>query len=274
MGAGHGVVVSLGPVSAPPSSQESLLTALEFERGTLTLVVDEVRAIEQGWLVRSPALSQVWLFNNLRIDTDITYEEAVELCRRHLPEADFDQLFVLRDEVGDRLAGAFRDQGWQVDVDVHSVLRRDPDRLVPTDAVVDAGEEEALDLMERWLKEDETLNLTELALAQLREGNRLTWRARGATRLGVRDHLGRLTAITLLFSDGQVAQVEDVYVIPEARGQGHARALVTRAIELALEGGHEVTFIVADDNDWPKQLYRKLGFEPVGRTWLFHRERR
>jgi predicted GNAT family acetyltransferase len=66
-----------------------------------------------------------------------------------------------------------------------------------------------------------------------------------------------------------VAQVEDVYVIPEARGRGYARALVTRAAALACED-HDLSFIVADDNDWPKQLYAKLGFEPVGRTWLLH----
>ena len=28
---------------------------------------------------------------------------------------------------------------------------------------------------------------------------------------------------------------------------------------------------MADDNDWPKQLYARLGFEPVGRAWVFHR---
>ena len=51
-----------------------------------------------------------------------------------------------------------------------------------------------------------------------------------------------------------------------------ARALVTRAVSLAREAGHELTFIVADDNDWPKQLYARIGFEPVGYAWLFHRE--
>jgi hypothetical protein len=33
----------------------------------------------------------------------------------------------------------------------------------------------------------------------------------------------------------------------------------------------ELLFIVADDNDWPKDLYARLGFEPVGRTRAFHR---
>jgi ribosomal protein S18 acetylase RimI-like enzyme len=103
------------------------------------------------------------------------------------------------------------------------------------------------------------------------DANRLTWRGRNARRLGIRGPDGGLAAISMLFSDGRTAQVEDVYAIPEVRGRGYGRALVTRAIELANQGGHELTFIVADDNGWPKQLYRKLGFEPAGRSWVFHR---
>jgi len=37
---------------------------------------------------------------------------------------------------------------------------------------------------------------------------------------------------------------------------------------------HDLTFLVADAHDWPKDLYRKLGFEPVGSTWAFTRRAR
>jgi GNAT superfamily N-acetyltransferase len=59
--------------------------------------------------------------------------------------------------------------------------------------------------------------------------------------------------------------------VPEARGRGYARALVCRAEELARATGHDLIFIVADDRDWPKLLYRRLGFAQVGRIWQFHR---
>jgi ribosomal protein S18 acetylase RimI-like enzyme len=237
------------------------------------MVVDEVRRIDHGWVVRASSFPEVWVFNNVRIDSEVNYAQAVALCRSHLPGVSYDQLLIEDHRLAERLADDFRADGWRIDVDVHSVLRRGPDRSAATDAVVDAEEEEALDLMERWFREDESLHLGDPGLRQLRTGNRLTWRARNARRLGVRGPAGRLVAITILYSDGRVAQVEDVYVIPEARGRGYGRALVTRAIELAREGDHELTFIVADDNDWPKQLYRKLGFEPVGQTWLAHRDR-
>jgi hypothetical protein len=48
--------------------------------------------------------------------------------------------------------------------------------------------------------------------------------------------------------------------------------MVSAAAVAARRAGHRLTFIVADDNDWPKQLYAKLGFGPVGRTWLLHRD--
>ena len=28
-------------------------------------------------------------------------------------------------------------------------------------------------------------------------------------------------------------------------------------------------FLIADDADWPKELYAKLGFDPIGRFWQF-----
>jgi hypothetical protein len=31
---------------------------------------------------------------------------------------------------------------------------------------------------------------------------------------------------------------------------------------------------VADDNDWPKTLYQKIGFQPVGRCKTFHLDMR
>jgi ribosomal protein S18 acetylase RimI-like enzyme len=66
-----------------------------------------------------------------------------------------------------------------------------------------------------------------------------------------------------------VAQVENVMTFPAFRGRGVASAGVTRALEVAYEDSAEMAFIVADNNDWPKELYARLGFEPVGHMWEF-----
>jgi GNAT superfamily N-acetyltransferase len=68
-----------------------------------------------------------------------------------------------------------------------------------------------------------------------------------------------------------VAQIEDVNTLEEYRGRGLARAFVLRAAREAERAGADLTFLVADDRDWPKELYGKLGFDPVGRFWQFTR---
>jgi ribosomal protein S18 acetylase RimI-like enzyme len=74
-----------------------------------------------------------------------------------------------------------------------------------------------------------------------------------------------------LWRRGGVAQVEDVVVLPAARGRGFGRAVVTAAIAAARTMELELLFIVADDDDWPKELYAKLGFQHVGRLRIFDR---
>jgi GNAT superfamily N-acetyltransferase len=79
-------------------------------------------------------------------------------------------------------------------------------------------------------------------------------------------------AISKLRAEGGTAQLEDVYAVPEARGRGFARALIIRAVALAREGDHGLVIIVADDEDWPKRLYERLGFRTAGHLWQFHRD--
>jgi len=44
---------------------------------------------------------------------------------------------------------------------------------------------------------------------------------------------------------------------------------VLAAIEAARRGGGEFVCLVADANDWPKELYRRLGFDTVGHYTKF-----
>jgi predicted N-acetyltransferase YhbS len=37
------------------------------------------------------------------------------------------------------------------------------------------------------------------------------------------------------------------------------------AIAAAREAGADFVFLVADADDWPKEWYARLGFEPIGR---------
>jgi predicted GNAT family acetyltransferase len=80
---------------------------------------------------------------------------------------------------------------------------------------------------------------------------------------------GEVASAADLYSDGRTAQVEDVATTSEHRGRGYATAVVLRAVEEALATGHDFVFLVADAEDWPKELYVRLGFAPLGHTWTF-----
>ena len=83
---------------------------------------------------------------------------------------------------------------------------------------------------------------------------------------------GEVAGVAFLYSDGDgIAQVEDVVTVPAHRGHGHARSVVLAALAASREAGHDVTFLWADEDDWPKALYAKLGFDVIGRRWRFRR---
>lgn len=85
--------------------------------------------------------------------------------------------------------------------------------------------------------------------------------------LAANDAAGAPAAFASLRTAGTEAEIEDVYCTPSQRGRGLATALVATAIARARGAGVEDLWIVADDDDWPKELYARLGFRTV---WLRH----
>jgi predicted GNAT family acetyltransferase len=75
---------------------------------------------------------------------------------------------------------------------------------------------------------------------------------------------GEPIAFAQLEHSGEGAEITQVYVHPERRGGGRGTAM-TRAAVLAAADARDV-WIVADDEDRPKELYGRLGFSPVWRT--------
>jgi ribosomal protein S18 acetylase RimI-like enzyme len=73
---------------------------------------------------------------------------------------------------------------------------------------------------------------------------------------------GAAVSLCRLFSDGEVGQIEDVATLPESRGRGYARAVLSKAIaEARLANG--LTFLLAVDGLWVKHWYERLGFEQI-----------
>jgi GNAT superfamily N-acetyltransferase len=246
---------------------DALARVLAFLRVHLAKTADELRPIDGGYVVSSPSLPAVWSINHVRVTLPLGFESIVELADHQMRRSRYLQIVLENQRSGPALEERFRAASWRTERELLMVLSAPPDRDADTSIVIDADETEVAELMGRWFGEDE---LDPGALAQLVEFSRRESRACGDRLLGVRSSDGQLVAISKLRGAGRTAQVEDVYTTPEARGRGFARAAVTRALELARETGHDLIFINADDNDWPKELYARIGFRPLGRLWQFH----
>jgi ribosomal protein S18 acetylase RimI-like enzyme len=75
---------------------------------------------------------------------------------------------------------------------------------------------------------------------------------------------GKVVAAADLYVDPPDAQVEDVVTAEASRVRGHGTAVVLTATAEAYAAGAAFVFLAADANDWPKDWYARLGFEPIG----------
>jgi GNAT superfamily N-acetyltransferase len=84
--------------------------------------------------------------------------------------------------------------------------------------------------------------------------------------LAVRE-AGAAVAFAQLERDGDAAEITQVYVDPDHRGAGRGTAMTRAAIQAA--GGVGDLWILADDEDRPKELYARLGFRPAWTAFEF-----
>jgi predicted GNAT family acetyltransferase len=66
--------------------------------------------------------------------------------------------------------------------------------------------------------------------------------------------------------------VEEVGTLPSHRNRGYARAVVLAAVAASVAAGHDLTFIGAYADDWPRRLYARLGFEEIGEEVVLYRK--
>jgi uncharacterized protein (DUF952 family)/GNAT superfamily N-acetyltransferase len=78
---------------------------------------------------------------------------------------------------------------------------------------------------------------------------------------------GQVVAAGQLRVDGATAAVESVMTEPDARGRGHADAVLARLLDVAAAAGCDLVVLEADGSDWPRHWYARRGFAVVGSTW-------
>jgi ribosomal protein S18 acetylase RimI-like enzyme len=144
----------------------------------------------------------------------------------------------------------------------------EPDRAEAP--VVELGPDERCEIAAAW-RMAEGPDWPEPIARQLGERARTILPVVHTTFLGVRDDAGEVVARTDLYQRDGIAQVEEVVTTPAAQNRGFASSLVRDAVRRAQTAGADLVFLVADADDWPADLYRRLGFEDLGRTALYIR---
>ena len=216
-------------------------------------------------------LPSVWSRNYLSLQRDF------DLATAGLVAAEADRVLaaagvahrkveVFDAEIGARLAPGLAKLGWQVECDVVMVASREPDRESDL-AAVDEVEPEALEPV--WAEANRAGNIDdEEVIQQLADGKRVLSAAIGARFFAARAD-GEIGAYCELYSGSGTGQIENVLTLERFRNRGLARALVLRALEESRAMGNDPTFLLANRDDWPKELYRKLGFDEVGFVYDF-----
>jgi predicted GNAT family acetyltransferase len=245
-----------------------LQQAFAFEEALLEAVAERIEPHPLGSAVVTDSLPLIWSLNHLRVErANATAEEIAAEAERSQVGLEHRRVKIEDEAAGRGLEPGFTALGWKPDVFLFMVPRRDPHRPVDTSSVVEVDREQLRPIREailgEWLGdvEDEVID-------QLAESDRRFAAAGNARHFAV--HVdGSPVSSTDLYSDGRVAQIEDVGTLPDHRGAGHASAVVMKALEEARAMGHEFIFLVADARDWPKEMYRRLGFDGVGEKYSY-----
>jgi ribosomal protein S18 acetylase RimI-like enzyme len=200
--------------------------------------------------------------NYLRVEHDAEPEELVAEAQRLERRV----IFVPDPKLGEKLAPWFAEQGWRIDRNLVMAQLREPERTADLSLVREVGEEALRPARRRLLAEHpwaEPEVVEQLFQGRTVIAQRVRVRCFG---LPVDDEI---VSYTDLYSDGPDAQIEDVGTLPEHRGHGYATAVVLAAAATARSDGADFVFLVADAEDWPKELYGKLGFDEVGHYTKF-----
>jgi ribosomal protein S18 acetylase RimI-like enzyme len=239
--------------------------ARAWRHATHAAVCDALEPWAHGTVARATRYPGYYDFNVVRVedDAELRVDELVAFADEALAGLEHRRVDFEVVESADRLRGDFEAKGWRATRLVwmrHEVPPAAPAELdveeVPYDAVHD--------LRVAWHEEDFPGIDPGAYHAQAREVAML----RQVQVLALRD-AGAPVAFAQIERADAAAEVTQVYVRPEHRGGGRGTAMTRAAIRAA--GDVCDLWIVADDEDRPKELYARLGFRPAWTTMEFLR---
>jgi GNAT superfamily N-acetyltransferase len=245
---------------------------LAFERDLLRRTTSRTEPFRWGTAYLDERFPLRWDSNLLWADAPLEAVGADDLASeadRILGGAGLPHRNIVLDDAaaGVRLASRFLALGYGWDRLLTMVHRREPTRGADL-PVEEVDVEDYVRIVADAIR-PEPYATSEEVVRQLAEHRRVL--AEAGARYFVARAEGAPASRCELYTGGGVAQVEDVGTLESYRGRGLASAVVLRAVEEARAAGCDLVFLIADEEDWPRHLYRKLGFEPFARWCAFDR---
>lgn len=229
-------------------------------------ICDAVEPWEHGTVRRAARYPGYYEFNAVRVDGDprMSVEELIGVADGALAGLEHRRIDVDELAVAERYRAGFEALGWRA-MRLLWMRHEAPPPPGPDVAVEAVDYDAVYDLRVAWHAEDFP---TEDFAAHYPDAREVALQ-RDAQVLAVRGEDGRPIAFAQVERDAHNTEITQVYVHPDHRGGGRGTAM-TRAAIIAARDATDL-WIVADDDDRPKQLYARLGFRPAWTTMEFLR---
>jgi len=241
-------------VSASDPTDDVAARARAWRDAAHAAVCDVIEPWAHGTVVRATRYPSYFDYNLVRLEDDpaMSVDELVAFADRALDGLTHRRFDVDDAAVGDALRPGFQAIGWKA-LRLVWMRHEAPAPPGPRIAVAEVPYDAVHELRVAWHGEDFPDASAGSYHAQARE----VAMSRRVRVLAVYDG-DRPIAFTQLEQVGDGAEITQVFVHPDHRGGGRGTAMTRAAIEAA--GDVRDLWIVADDEDRPKELYARLGF--------------
>jgi len=254
---------------------DTLAAALAFDRSLRIGAARQTATLPHGVVILHDRLPAVYHLNSVMLDAPLSAGldagGIARLADRWLAHRRHRHVVLDDAAAAEALAPDFARAGWSVQRTVMMALEADPDRTARP-GVAREVDPATLRTLELLLSNEDPpfgagLGFGEMivqSMDALRDGARV--RCFGAGENG-----GLVAACTLFLerTRGGTALLDNVGTLRQWRCRGFARAVVTAAIDEARANGCDPIVIPADADDWPKELYKRMGFRPLGMQVAF-----
>jgi GNAT superfamily N-acetyltransferase len=234
--------------------------ARAWRRGWHAAICDVLAPWAHGTVVRATRYPSYWDLNTVRVEDDpgMTVDELIAFSEEALAGLAHGRIDFELIGAGEPLRAEFEARGWKA-LRLLWMHHEAPPPAGPEVAVESVPYEAVNELRAAWHHEDFPGQDPTSFIVEARE----VAMSRDAHVLAVHEG-GAPIAFAQLEREGSAAEITQVYVRPDHRGRGRGTAMTRAAIEAA--GAVGDLWIIADDEDRPKDLYARLGFRPAWTT--------